>query len=192
MCLQRPLLGTSDRLRLTESHLVQIRVWARKEAIESGQGDYALEKTGPILAFFEEYYNSSYPLSKSGAGTCATEAVRGSRRLTLGDLCAVLSDQIAIPDFSAGAMENWGLVMYSEPALLYNPAVSSTKDKEWVASVISHELAHMVKSRRAAATTMAAGTKRNKNCSSKKHSTLNTKRLLLKALCFFSIHFRLM
>ncbi|KAI3377653.1 hypothetical protein L3Q82_008815 [Scortum barcoo] len=96
---------------------VLIRIWARKKAIAEGQGDYALEKTGPILAFFEQYYNSSYPLSKS--------------------------DQIALPDFSAGAMENWGLITYRETALLYNLGVSSNGDKEWVATVISHELAHM-------------------------------------------------
>lgn len=41
-------------------------------------------------------------------------------------------------------MENWGLITYRETALLYNPAVSSNGDKEWVATVISHELAHMV------------------------------------------------
>lgn len=41
-------------------------------------------------------------------------------------------------------MENWGLVMYSEPALLYNPIVSADEDKVWVALIISHELAHMV------------------------------------------------
>lgn len=54
-------------------------------------------------------------------------------------------DQIALPDFSAGAMENWGLITYRETALLYNDGVSSNGDKEWVATVISHELAHMVK-----------------------------------------------
>ncbi|KAG7242611.1 hypothetical protein INR49_020324 [Caranx melampygus] len=96
---------------------VLIRIWARRKAIEEGQGNYALEKTGPILAFFEKYYNSPYPLTKS--------------------------DQIALPDFSAGAMENWGLITYRETALLYNPEVSSNGDKEWVATVISHELAHM-------------------------------------------------
>lgn len=96
---------------------VLIRIWARKKAIDEGQGAYALEKTGPILAFFEKYYNSSYPLEKS--------------------------DQIALPDFSAGAMENWGLITYRETALLYNPGVSSNGDKEWVVTVISHELAHM-------------------------------------------------
>ncbi|KAK5604917.1 hypothetical protein CRENBAI_006512 [Crenichthys baileyi] len=96
---------------------VLIRIWARRKAIEEGQGNYALEKTGPILGFFKNYYNSSYPLKKS--------------------------DQIALSDFSAGAMENWGLITYRETALLYNPGVSSNGDKEWVATVISHELAHM-------------------------------------------------
>ncbi|XP_068612814.1 aminopeptidase Ey-like [Brachionichthys hirsutus] len=96
---------------------VMIRIWARRKAIEENQGDYALQKTGPILAFFEDYYNSPYPLRKS--------------------------DQIALPDFGAGAMENWGLITYRETALLYDPAVSSNGDKEWVAIVISHELAHM-------------------------------------------------
>jgi aminopeptidase N len=46
--------------------IFQIRIWARKQAIAEGQGDYALEKTGPILEFFENYYSSSYPLTKSG------------------------------------------------------------------------------------------------------------------------------
>uniref|UniRef100_A0A8C7N124 Aminopeptidase n=1 Tax=Oncorhynchus kisutch TaxID=8019 RepID=A0A8C7N124_ONCKI len=101
----------------TEGEKVLIRIWARKQAIAEGQGDYALEKTGPILEFFENYYSSSYPLTKS--------------------------DQIALPDFSAGAMENWGLITYRETALLYNPASSSNGDKEWIATVISHELAHM-------------------------------------------------
>uniref|UniRef100_A0A672FBB4 Aminopeptidase n=1 Tax=Salarias fasciatus TaxID=181472 RepID=A0A672FBB4_SALFA len=96
---------------------VLIRIWAREKAIKEGQGDYALNKTGPILAFLENYYNSTYPLSKS--------------------------DQIALPDFGAGAMENWGLITYRETSLLYDPAVSSNGDLEWVATVISHELAHM-------------------------------------------------
>lgn len=53
-------------------------------------------------------------------------------------------DQIALPDFAAGAMENWGLITYRELSLFYDPKVSSTEDKEWVATVITHELAHMV------------------------------------------------
>uniref|UniRef100_A0A8C9VPZ7 Aminopeptidase n=1 Tax=Scleropages formosus TaxID=113540 RepID=A0A8C9VPZ7_SCLFO len=96
---------------------VSIRIWARKKAIEEGQGEYALNVTGPILKFFEDYYNSSYPLSKS--------------------------DQIALPDFNAGAMENWGLITYRETALLYDSAVSSNSNKERIVTVIAHELAHM-------------------------------------------------
>ncbi|XP_045068708.1 aminopeptidase N-like isoform X2 [Coregonus clupeaformis] len=106
-----------DFIRSPEGEKVLIRIWARKQAIAEGQGDYALKKTGPILEFFEKYYNSSYPLTKS--------------------------DQIALPDFSAGAMENWGLITYRETALLFNPVSSSNADKEWIATVISHELAHM-------------------------------------------------
>nr|XP_061796529.1 aminopeptidase Ey-like [Nerophis lumbriciformis] len=104
-------------IKSNQSADVLIRIWARKKALAEGQGDYALNQTGPILAFFEGYYDSSYPLSKS--------------------------DQIALPDFSAGAMENWGLITYRESALLYNPSTSSNEDKEWVATVIAHELAHM-------------------------------------------------
>uniref|UniRef100_A0A7N8XFX5 Aminopeptidase n=1 Tax=Mastacembelus armatus TaxID=205130 RepID=A0A7N8XFX5_9TELE len=96
---------------------VLIRIFARKPAIAAKQGEYALNITGPILKFFEKYYNSSYPLPKS--------------------------DQIALPDFNAGAMENWGLITYRETALLYDEAFSSNSNKERIATIISHELAHM-------------------------------------------------
>ena len=51
---------------------------------------------------------------------------------------------IAIPDFAAGAMENWGLITYRETALLFEPGASSESNKKRVASVVSHELAHQV------------------------------------------------
>ncbi|XP_076880958.1 aminopeptidase N-like isoform X2 [Brachyhypopomus gauderio] len=104
-------------IKAPQREKVLIRIWARRKAIESGQGDYGLNITGHVLDFFQYYYNISYPLHKS--------------------------DQVALPDFSAGAMENWGLVTYRESVLLYDPQISSTKDKEVVVTVISHELAHM-------------------------------------------------
>ncbi|XP_076258949.1 membrane alanyl aminopeptidase-like [Rhynchophorus ferrugineus] len=52
-------------------------------------------------------------------------------------------DQIALPDFSAGAMENWGLVTYRETALLWNENESSSSYKKSVAMVIAHEFTHM-------------------------------------------------
>uniref|UniRef100_A0A674H3P1 Aminopeptidase n=1 Tax=Taeniopygia guttata TaxID=59729 RepID=A0A674H3P1_TAEGU len=93
-----------------------IRIWGRPKAIKEGQGDYALNVTGRILNFFEKHYNTSYPLPKS--------------------------DQVGLPDFNAGAMENWGLVTYRENSLLFDAVYSSIGNKERVVTVIAHELAH--------------------------------------------------
>uniref|UniRef100_A0A3P8YL37 Aminopeptidase n=1 Tax=Esox lucius TaxID=8010 RepID=A0A3P8YL37_ESOLU len=99
------------------TNCLQVRIWARRKAVSEGQGDYALNVTGPMLRFYEKYYNTSYPLSKS--------------------------DQIALPDFNAGAMENWGLITYRETALLFDSEISSVGNKERVTTVVAHELAHM-------------------------------------------------
>lgn len=50
-------------------------------------------------------------------------------------------DQVALPDFDAGAMENWGLVTYREEYLLFNKLTSRTQQKDNVMTVISHEFA---------------------------------------------------
>jgi len=41
-------------------------------------------------------------------------------------------------------MENWGLITYLMRSLLYNEQESSSTDKQWVALVVAHELAHQV------------------------------------------------
>lgn len=56
----------------------------------------------------------------------------------------LIPDMIAIPDFAAGAMENWGLITYRETAMLYDPVMSSESNKQRVVVVITHELAHQV------------------------------------------------
>ncbi|XP_049578753.1 aminopeptidase N-like [Syngnathus scovelli] len=96
---------------------ILLRVWARRKSMEQGQGNYALNVTGPVLEFLQFYYNISYPLRKL--------------------------DQIALPDFYYGAMENWGLVTYRETKLLYSPLTSSGQNKQSTATIIAHELAHM-------------------------------------------------
>ncbi|XP_021963123.1 aminopeptidase N isoform X2 [Folsomia candida] len=93
----------------------EFRVWARKEAIE--QAEYARDIGPRILTFYETYFDIEFPLPKQ--------------------------DMIALPDFGAGAMENWGLITYRETAMLYDPKVSSDLSKLRVATVIAHELAHM-------------------------------------------------
>lgn len=56
---------------------------------------------------------------------------------------SLLSDMVAIPDFLAGAMENWGLITFRETSLLVGEQ-SSPLEKQVVASVIAHEVAHQV------------------------------------------------
>ncbi|KAF2350322.1 Peptidase M1 membrane alanine aminopeptidase N-terminal, partial [Trinorchestia longiramus] len=78
---------------------------------------YARDIGVSILNFFEKYFEVEYPLPKQ--------------------------DMIAIPDFVSGAMEHWGLITYRETNLLYDTAGSSSYNQQRVASVVSHELAHM-------------------------------------------------
>ncbi|XP_059045599.1 aminopeptidase N-like [Achroia grisella] len=92
----------------------KFRIFARKDAID--QTAYAAEVGPKVLTYFENWFNVSFPLPKQ--------------------------DMVAIPDFSAGAMENWGLITYRETALLYDKQESSFLNKERVAEVIAHELAH--------------------------------------------------
>nr|XP_047138134.1 puromycin-sensitive aminopeptidase-like isoform X2 [Hydra vulgaris] len=81
---------------------------------KSDQGMFALEISLKTLPFYNKYFGISYPLPKM--------------------------DLIAIPDFAAGAMENWGLVTYRETALLVDPFESSSASKQYVALVVGHEL----------------------------------------------------
>ncbi|XP_071139480.1 aminopeptidase N-like isoform X4 [Mytilus edulis] len=98
----------------TTKNNVEYRAWARPEAV--GQTPYSLDVGVKVLTYFEEYFNISFPLPKS--------------------------DMIAVPDFAAGAMENWGLITYRETAMLYDPMESAETNKQRVAVVVSHELAH--------------------------------------------------
>lgn len=59
-------------------------------------------------------------------------------------MASYVLDLIAIPDFAAGAMENWGLITYRLTSLLYDEHKSSDSNKQWVAVVVAHELAHQV------------------------------------------------
>jgi len=78
--------------------------------------DFGLEVAKRSIEHYDEYFGTAYPLPKS--------------------------DHVALPDFSSGAMENWGLVTYRESALLVDPENTSISSKRYVATVIAHELAH--------------------------------------------------
>ncbi|XP_048524081.1 aminopeptidase N [Dendroctonus ponderosae] len=89
-------------------------VWARPSALS--QARFALEIAPLIFKYYEKFFGIEYPLPKV--------------------------DLVAIPDFSAGAMENWGLITCREPLLLYEEGISSTVSKQRIAHVIAHEIAH--------------------------------------------------
>ncbi|XP_063975639.1 puromycin-sensitive aminopeptidase isoform X2 [Diachasmimorpha longicaudata] len=91
-----------------------VRVYTPKSKQE--QGRFALDVATKVLPYYNKYFGISYPLPKM--------------------------DLIAIADFSAGAMENWGLVTYRETCLLVDPENTSAVSKQWIALVVSHELAH--------------------------------------------------
>nr|AHA90590.1 aminopeptidase N [Achaea janata] len=55
----------------------------------------------------------------------------------------IIMQQAAIPDFSAGAMENWGLLTYREALILYDRLNSNHFYRQRVANIVSHEIAHM-------------------------------------------------
>ena len=79
-------------------------------------GEYALEITRKLLAFYNDYFGLRYPLPKL--------------------------DQIAIPGGFLGAMENWGAITYIESALLFDPKVSSQSTRETIFEIVAHEIAH--------------------------------------------------
>lgn len=54
-------------------------------------------------------------------------------------------DMMAVPHFSAGAMENWGLIIYREATLIWDPKSGTGTSRQKVATVISHEIAHQVR-----------------------------------------------
>ncbi|EAT88547.2 hypothetical protein SNOG_03342 [Parastagonospora nodorum SN15] len=99
----------------TNSFRKPVRVYAPKDRdIEHGR--YSLELAAKTLAFYEKTFDSEFPLPKM--------------------------DMVAIPDFSAGAMENWGLVTYRVVDLLMDEKNSGAAMKQRVAEIVQHELAH--------------------------------------------------
>ncbi len=93
---------------------IRIRVVTTKG--NRSKAKFSLELAKKLLGSYEKYFGIRYPLPKL--------------------------DLIAVPDFAAGAMENWGAITFRETILLYDPKTSSTRTKQFIAEVISHEIAH--------------------------------------------------
>ena len=94
---------------------VEVNVWATPAQNENTL-DFALDIATRSIDFYDEYFGVKYPLPKS--------------------------DHVALPDFSSGAMENWGLITYRESCLLADPELTPESSRRFIATVISHELSH--------------------------------------------------
>ncbi|XGW06237.1 hypothetical protein V3C99_016503 [Haemonchus contortus] len=93
---------------------VRFRIWSRPEA--KNMTAYARDAGIRCLEFYENFFDIKFPLKKQ--------------------------DMVALPDFSFGAMENWGLITYRESSLLNDDRYYTPINKQLVALVVAHELAH--------------------------------------------------
>lgn len=94
-----------------------IRYWAKPDSVDANHLDWAYNITPPLFDFLENYFDHPFDLPKT--------------------------DQIAVSDFSAGAMENWGLITYTEVRLLNDPDYTPTTTVQRMTITIAHELLHM-------------------------------------------------
>jgi tricorn protease interacting factor F2/3 len=92
--------------------------WSVTVAASPGRaaaGQYSAERATELLAAYEEYYGVSYPLPKL--------------------------DLVALENFWAGAMENWGAIAFRETLVLVDPA-TSVRERRASLLVLAHEIAH--------------------------------------------------
>ncbi len=84
---------------------------------KSGLTQFGVDVGSFCLRWFQDYYGIDYPSDKV--------------------------DLVALPDFAAGAMENLGCITFRENLLLVDPERSTQQERQLVADVVAHELAHM-------------------------------------------------
>ena len=108
------VIGHFNSKTITNKHGVKVTTYAALNQSESLL-DFPNQIAADALDFYDDLFGLAYPLPKM--------------------------DQVAIPDFEAGAMENWGLVTYREACLLADENTPKSHN-EYVATVVAHELSH--------------------------------------------------
>ena len=109
------IVGDLVSIEADAANGTRMGIWTTRG--KEDQAQFALDTSVKLLGYFNDYFGIPYPLPKL--------------------------DHIAIPDFAAGAMENWGAITYRETALLVDPVNSSAGTRQRVAEVVAHEMAHM-------------------------------------------------
>lgn len=109
------VIGELHCLESKTSGGIVVRCWSTV-AQPKNYLKYSVDEAVSALEFFTDYFDVAYPLKKC--------------------------DMVALPDFDAGAMENWGLITYREVAMLTDDKNRSVSNEQYISMVIAHELSH--------------------------------------------------
>ncbi|THE07279.1 aminopeptidase N, partial [Microbacterium oleivorans] len=104
-----------SELTSSDGRTIPLGVYARKSLWQYLDADYVFEKTRQGFAYFEDKFGVPYPFAKY--------------------------DQLFVPEFNAGAMENAGAVTFTEAYVFRSKVTDAVKERRVV--TILHELAHM-------------------------------------------------
>jgi aminopeptidase N len=110
-----PYVEVSDQLVSSSGKIIPLGVFCRKSLFEYLDAEYIFEKTKQGFEFFESQFGVAYPFEKY--------------------------DQLFVPEFNAGAMENAGAVTFTETYVFRSKVTDATRERRVV--TILHELAHM-------------------------------------------------
>ncbi|GAA5151843.1 aminopeptidase N [Microbacterium pseudoresistens] len=110
-----PYESTFSELTSASGRVIPLGVYGRKSLWEHLDADYIFDKTREGFAYYEEKFGVPYPFAKY--------------------------DQLFVPEFNAGAMENAGAVTFTETYVFRSKVTDAVKERRVV--TILHELAHM-------------------------------------------------
>jgi aminopeptidase N len=110
-----PYVSVHDELTSSDGRVIPLGIFARKSLSQYLDSDYIFEKTKQGFEFFEKHFNYPYPFEKY--------------------------DQLFVPEFNAGAMENAGAITFTETYIFRSKVTDAIKERRVV--TILHELAHM-------------------------------------------------
>ncbi len=110
-----PYAVVQSELTSRDGRTIPLGLFSRKSLSEFLDADYLFEKTRQGFAYFEEKFDFAYPFDKY--------------------------DQLFVPEFNAGAMENAGAVTFTESYVFRSKVTDAMKERRVV--TVLHELAHM-------------------------------------------------
>ena len=110
-----PYESVFSELTSASGRVIPLGVYGRKSLWQHLDADYIFDKTREGFAYYEEKFGVPYPFAKY--------------------------DQLFVPEFNAGAMENAGAVTFTETYVFRSKVTDAVKERRVV--TILHELAHM-------------------------------------------------